>query len=122
MFNDLLHDLSDELVGAIAADIADPANRAQLRRNVDAMASRALGIDVTSPLISKFWGRIVEKAEEEIMAAAVPFVQIAVSDPPQSVDVAAEVLKESASTKIDSMAEKLKQKLKEKKGEQTCLL
>lgn len=111
MFNDILEHMGRELMTAIASDLSDPATQAQLRRNIDATASRVLGIDVRSTMIRPFWDRIVDQASNEMKAQAVDFAGLAISDPPQSVDAAAEVVREAVNEKVNSMADLLKKKL-----------
>lgn len=103
--------LADEFISAIVSDLSDPEIRESVRYRVDQIASSLIGRDVNSPLIKPFWNKILEQGVEQIA----PFVGIIKSDPPDSVEGTAEILKEEFNSKVDTMADKLKRRLAEKK-------
>lgn len=120
-FIDLLDGIVDDVVTAATEDLADPDVRSSLKQQLDKKASRMLGIDVNMPLVRPFWEKFTGGMYDQLLS----FAGVAVSDPPESVDVAAEYVKEKAATtyektnvKVDSIADQLKQRLAEKKAKQ----
>lgn len=114
MFGSMLQDMADEFIGAVAQDLSDPAIQAQLRREIDSMASRILGVDVRhNPIAARIWNEVVKNAKGE-MDGVIQFAGLAISSPPDSVDTAASVLKDGINEKIGGLADVLKKKLEEK--------
>lgn len=118
-FIDLLDGIVDDVVMAATKDLTDPDVRSSLKQQLDKKASSLLGIDVNMPLVRPFWEKFTNGTYEQLLA----FAGVAVSDPPESVDVAAEYVKEKAATtyentnvKVDSIADQLKRRLAEKKA------
>ena len=115
MFKEQFDSLADEFVEAIISDFADPEFREGFRHQVDAIVSRKLGIDVNSVLVKPFWDKLYNQGIEQLK----PLVGLVVSDPPDSIDVSASVIKEEVGEKIDSVADKLKKRLEEKKNQRS---
>lgn len=108
-------DLADQVIEAIIADAANPDIRASIQNQLDRFASGLIGRDVNSPLIKPFWNNICENAVQYIEEQVTDFMGVAISDPPDSVDGAASLVKEEVNTKVDSIADRLKKKLAEQK-------
>lgn len=105
MLNDILNMLED----AIKRDLADPAIRAQLRRNLEHQASMRLGIDVRGPLVRSYWDKWYNTAERE----ALDFIGVAETDP----DETGKYIKEQAGEKVDTFVSALKHRLANKNKE-----
>lgn len=102
--------LLEPLRSALAQDINNPAIQAELRRQTDYAASRMLGIDVTNQFVKPYWDSIYNDSMRSVM----DFVGIAESDPPHSIDEAADMLKEQAAETVDSLADALRKRLAKK--------
>lgn len=106
----MLQALLEPLRRALEQDINNPAVQAELRRQTDYAASRVLGIDVTNQFVKPYWDNVYN----ETMASVRDFVGIAESNPPDSVNEAAGLLKERANGTVDSLADALRKRLASK--------
>lgn len=105
MFNQVMGLLEE----AVKQDLANPAIRAQLRRNLEHQASLRLGIDVRGPLVKSYWDKWYDAAERE----ALDFIGVAETDP----DEAGKFIKEQAGEKVDTFVSALKHRLANKNKE-----
>lgn len=106
MFNQIMGLLEE----AVKQDLANPAIRAQLRRNLEHQASMRLGIDVRGPLVKSYWDKWYNAAERE----ALGFIGVAETDP----DETGKFIKEQAVEKVDTFVSALKHRLADKAKEQ----
>ncbi len=110
MLDNLLNDVLELIFEAAAEELSDPANRAQLRRDLTAIASNTTGINLNAPIVSKHWDRFLDSQEETVCG----FLTLATSEPPHSVDMASDLIKESVTEKVDGLSAKLKERLAQK--------
>lgn len=108
---DICDQIAEEVISAAAKDLANPEVQAAVRYQLDRMGTKLIGVDVNMPIVRPFWDRIISGVQEQAMS----FMSVAVSDPPDSVDIAANLIKEETSGKVDDYASKLKQRLMEAK-------
>lgn len=113
-FANIAGSIADSVIEAAVQDLTDPEVRAMIKQRIEASISRVVGIDVNMPLVRPFWNRFTEDIYDQVFA----FAQFAKSDPPDSVKVASDFIKEKTNkfnaqvnTKIDSMTDELTKRL-----------
>ena len=112
MFNLQIFDrLADEFIAALVHDFSDPVLQKQLMREVSDLVNR-----IQNPIVRMVASEYVDKAVKYAANKVSPFFNdVVVSDPPESVDVSASVLKETVNKKVDSLADRIKEELEKKK-------
>lgn len=69
-----------------------------------------------NPMLRMLASDYVDKGLDYVKAKATPFFKdIVLSDPPESVDASATVLKDAVNNKVDSIADRIKKELENKK-------
>lgn len=118
-FQGIADSIADSVIEAAVQDLADPDVRSMIKQRIESNISRMLGIDVNMPLVRPFWNRFTEDIYNQVFA----FAQFAKSDPPESVQVASDFIKEKTNNindqinkKVDSMSEELTKRLMKAKG------
>ena len=105
--------LADEFLAALVHDFSDPVVQKQLMREIDGVIN-----NIQNPMIRMLVSQYKGQALDYIANKAAPFFQnVVMSDPPESVDASATVVKEVVSEKVDSLADRIKREISRKKGE-----
>lgn len=105
--------LAEEFIMALIFDLKNPVFQKQLLREVNAVINQ-----IENPVVRMFASGYVEKAMEYIKDKSSSFIQdVVLSDPPKSIDVSNQVIKETINNKLDSLSERIKKELEKSKGE-----
>lgn len=117
-FKNIADSIVDSLVQAAVEDLADPDVRNEIKLRIERNISKMLGIDVNMPLVKPFWDRFTGDIYNQLFEFA-GFIK---SDPPDSVYVASDYVKDKSNrvhdhvnNKIDSMTSELAERLSKKK-------
>lgn len=117
-FANIADSIADSVIEAAVQDLADPDVRSMIKQRVESNISNMIGIDVNMPLVRPFWNRFTEDIYNQVFE----FAQFAKSDPPHSIQVASDFVKEKTNNlnthvnkKIDSMTNELTKRLMERK-------
>ena len=95
------------LIEAAASDLSRPETKKVLRENLDNTISNLLGINVQNPLVRPIYEQFINNKFNDIYE----LLGVVVSNPPESIDESAAILKEETNSKINSFRDKLKQRL-----------
>ena len=109
MFNLSFFDqVADEFIQAMVHDLRDPITQKQLLREINGLINR-----IENPIVRMFAADYAEKLTKQAIEKFAPLINdVVLSNPPESIDVSAKVVKETLDDKINSFAEKIKQELK----------
>lgn len=117
-FREVADSISDSVIEAAMEDLADPNVRENIKLQIERNISNLLGIDVNMPLVKPFWNRFTDNIYEQLFEFA-GFVK---SDPPESVQVAGDYIKEKSNQlnkqvneKVDTMTSELSKRLMKRK-------
>lgn len=104
--------LADEFISALVHDFSDPVLQKQLMREISNVINR-----IQNPILRMVASEYVDKAVKYAAKEASPFFNnVIASDPPESVDVSANVVKDVVNKKVDSLADRIKKELEKKKN------
>lgn len=109
MIIDFIDKIADDLIVGIATQFSDRSFTEQLRRNINYQIEQ-----IPNPFVKMFLQQNIDGWIDQAADYAKPFTDIIASEPPHSVDVARDVVKETLTSRVDSLADKIKQKLSEK--------
>ena len=110
MFEEMFESIVDEVVSSLQKDLNNPETIEVLRETLDDTVIRITGINIRNPFIYPHYSKVIEKYQDSVLE----LLGLAVSNPPESIDTTAEFLKEEVNNKVDSLANRLKQRLNEK--------
>lgn len=104
-------DLADEFLAALVHDFRDPVIQKHLLRQIHGMVN-----SIQNPMLRMLALDYVEKGLDYVKEKATPFFkEVVLSDPPDSVDASATVVKDVVNNKVDSFAERIKKELENQK-------
>ena len=112
MITEILDDVANSVIESVTQDLSNPETIAMLRESLDEAVIRITGINIRNPFIYPHYTKMIEQYQEQLLE----LVGIAVSNPPESIDTTAEVIKEEVGNKVDSLADKLKKRLTAKES------
>ena len=112
MLDDILDNIVDEVAEAIKQDLMDPFTILQLKDKIDETVMCITGVNIKHPFIYPYYQKFIQKYQDQFLE----LLGVVVSDPPNSIDSSAEFIKEEVSTKVDSLADRLKKKLQQKES------
>lgn len=105
-----LEAFGNEFIDALMTDISHPKFRSTIRDIVRNRVSSATGFNLNSAFLRPRFDNFYDDIEEYVLQN----IGIVMSNPPESVDASAEVMKEVVTEKIDSFADRIKAKMKSK--------
>ena len=97
----------DAFIEAAASDLSRPETKKALREHLDVFVSRLLGININNPFVKPVYEQLIKDRFNNLYE----LMGVVVSDPPNSIDESASMIKEEANTKIDDFKERLKKRL-----------
>lgn len=108
---DFFNRLADEFIAALVHDFKDPVIQKQLIRELTGVIN-----NIQNPMMRMIASEYMDKAIRYAANKASPFLNnVVLSDPPESIDASAKVVKEMMSEKVDSIAERIKKEIQKKK-------
>lgn len=105
-----LETFGNEFIDALVTDISHPKFRSTIRDIVRNRVSSATGFNLNSAFLRPRFDSFYDDIEEYVLQN----IGIVMSNPPESIDASAEVMKEVVTEKIDSFADRIKAKMKSK--------
>lgn len=112
MIDEILNSIMDEVVEAIRKDFSDPSTVAAIRDKIDDTIIYITGINIRNPFIYPHYSSFISKYQD----AFLEILGIVASNPPESIDTTKEFIKEEVSAKVDTFADRLKQRLSTKEN------
>lgn len=111
MINEILDNIVEDVVLAIKEDFSNPETIDMIKEKIDDTIIHILGVNIRHPFIYPHYRKFIQQYQDQL----IELLGIVVSDPPNSIDTSREFVKEEISSKVDSLADKLKKKLQENK-------
>lgn len=105
-----LEAFGNEFIDALMTDISHPKFRSTIKDIVRNRVSSATGFNLNSAFLRPRFDSFYDDIEEYVLQN----IGIVMSNPPESIDASAEVMKEVVTEKIDSFADRIKAKMKSK--------
>lgn len=112
MIDEILNGIIDEVVEAIRKDFSDPLTITALRNKIDDIVIDITGLNIRNPFIYPHYNSFISKYQD----AFLEILGIATSNPPESIDATTAFIKEEVSAKVDTFADRLKQRLSTKEN------
>lgn len=112
-----LEAFGNELIEAAVSDLSRPETIAAIKDRAIVLASALVGRNLNNAFTRPFIEAWIDQKIDAYRDTFMKHVGLALSDPPVSVDIAADVVKEEMGTKVDAFAEKLKARLAEKQSQ-----
>lgn len=108
---DIFNRMADEFIMALIHDFKDPTTQKQLIREIHAFIN-----NIPNPMMRMLVSEYADNMIRYAANMASPFFnEVVLSDPPESIDASATVIKEAMSERIDSLAERIKKEIQLKK-------
>lgn len=110
MVVDFLNSIADDFIIGLATSFSDRSQTEQLKRNIKQQID-----NINNPLVKMFVENNIDSWINMIEGYANPLVGAIQKDPPRSVDIARDIIKDNFSNRVDSIADKIKEKLMKEK-------
>lgn len=111
-----LEEIGNQFIEAAVSDFSRPETVQAIKDSAITIASRITGYNLNTALLRPIIESAMDKKIDQAKGYVMQHVGLALSNPPDSIDATAEVVKEEVGSKVDAFAEKLKAKMAAKKS------